>query len=229
MNTNDPRSLSPEIEAYRRAWGLAPDSKPVEPLTEQEEAERTRQLVRQQRIDRFNEFCPVEFRQKIDEAKIPNLAAWRAADSWNGAHPGLWLWSTNTGEAKTRMLWRKYGQLHVDQGKTVLRISGVNLSEAYTEAYHNSKTEYFYSRFAKMAVVMLDDIDKIPLSEEMQSYKEKEMAERNTRMLHQLFNMFYEWRKPVLVTANQNIAWFHERIGDSGARRIRSVCTEIEF
>jgi hypothetical protein len=225
---NDPQPL--DLDALRRAWGL-PDTtpSPVAPISEEEERERIRQLIRSQRLERFNEFCPTEFRQKIDESKIPNLAAWRAADSWTGNHPGLWLWSSDTGEAKTRMLWRKYGQLHVEQGKTIVRIGGVNLSEAYAEAYFASKTDLFYSRFSKMAVVMLDDLDKIPLMEHGIGYKEKEIADRNTRMLHQLFNHFYEWRKPVLVTANQNIAWFQERLGESAARRIRSVCTEIDF
>lgn len=228
---DDPKKLEPYLEELRKLWGCAEITHKPDRNSNDEEAERQRILamVRSQRHERFKEFCPVEFLQKIDESKIPNIAAWRAADSWTGCHPGLWLWSADTGEAKTRMLWRKYGQFHVDQGKTVLRISGVNLSEAYSEAYFNSTTDRFYARFAKMNVVMLDDLDKIPLVEAMQSFKEKEIAERNVRMLHQLFNHFYEWHKPLLVTANQPIQWFQDRIGESGARRIRAVVKEIDF
>src|SRR4051812_49372842 len=58
-------------------------------------------FVREQRLARFKELCPVEFQQKIDRSKLPNLAAWDEADAWTGCAPGLWLWSHETGRGKT--------------------------------------------------------------------------------------------------------------------------------
>ena len=186
----------------------------------------TRALVRAQRLDTFRCFCPAEFLKAIDETKIRDMAAWGRADIWDGRFPGVWLWSADTGEAKTRMLWRQFGRLHVDQGRMVCRVTGLNLAEAYGEAYFENKTTAFYKRFEKFDVWMLDDLDKMKLPD---GHHYDSTGDRNGRMLREVFDKFYEAHKPVLVTANEPIDWFQERLGKSTARRMREVCTEIEF
>ncbi len=220
------------LDVLRREWGLPPRD-PAAPapraLTEEEHAEQTRRIVREQRMAAFRQFCPEEFRQKIDRALIPNLAAWDDADTWAGGFPGVWLWSHETGEAKTRMLWRKFGQLHAEQGRTVMRVTGVNLAEEYHDCYQRSTTAQFYRHLCGGGVVMLDDLDKMPLPQGEQGFGERDNAMRNARMLRELFDTFYEEHTPVLVTANEPIAWFGKIIGPSGERRMRAVCREVAF
>jgi hypothetical protein len=210
---------------WREAGYLPPEGTPVRPAEPFDAAA----YVRQQRLARFKEHCPVEFQQKIDLAKVENLVAWNEADAWQGSHPGLWLWSYGTGKAKSRMLWRKFGHLHVRQAKTVLRVTGFNLAEEYHDKLNSNRTFAFYQRLQAVDVVMLDDLDKMKLPEETDGFHEKEVSARNARMLREVFDRFYEQHTPVLVTSNEPIAWFEERIGPSGGRRMREVCKEIDF
>lgn len=208
-------------EEFRRKWGLE-SAEPVARL-----AVDVQQLVRAQRLDHFRSLCPPRFLEKIDRTKIPNLAGWDDADTWTGGCPGVWLWSHETGEAKTRFLWRKFGEFHVEQGKTVARVTGLNLAEEYHDCFVRARTDLFYARFDRVDVVMLDDLDKMDLPAEGTSFAEQDRGARNARMLRELFDKFYEQLTPVLVTANEPIAWFAARIGPSGERRMRAVCREV--
>ena len=101
-------NTEPEIIAqclpndWRQLWGM---SAPPAPLTLEQRQARDdalrRASIRTQRLDRFRALCPPLFLQQIDRANVPNLAAWDEADAWPGSHPGIWLWSPETGEAKT--------------------------------------------------------------------------------------------------------------------------------
>lgn len=212
------------IGSFRANWiaaGLIPDGPPGQlapPKTPEEEAAAVRACVRNQRIEVFRSKCPEEFRKKIDRAMIPNVAAWDSADSWKGTFPGIWLWSYKTGEAKTRMLWRQFGRQHVDLGKSVLKITGQALAEEYFGYHMNGEPRSFYRWIGSHDIVMLDDLDKLDLDDR-----------RAPRMCRELFDEFYSWHKPVLVTANEPIAHFEQRIGPSTGRRMSAVCTEVEF
>jgi hypothetical protein len=226
MNT-EPRLIGENLD-FRKIWAdaglLDPNTQPIEakPFDVSE-------YVRKQRMERFKQFCPTEFQQAIKPDLIEDPAAWEKADAWNGTHKGIWIWSHATGLAKSRMLWRKYGQLHVKQAKTVCRITGFNLAEAYHDAVNQSKTASFYYGLLGFDVIMLDDLDKMLLPEEGLGFKEQESAGRNARMLRELFDRFYERHMPVLVTANEPIEWFTQRCGPSTGRRMTEVCTEIAF
>lgn len=216
-------------QIFKREWqrlGLMPADAP---RAEPKPAPEPHIALRAQRMARFDEFCPQRFREKIDRTLIPNLAAWDDADKWAGAHPGVWLWSHDTGEAKTRMLWRKFGQLHVERGLTIARITGANLAEEYHDAFNKSRTAEFYGRITSFQIMMIDDIDKMSLPREGAGFGDQDNAQRNARMLREVFDRFYEKKTPLLVTANESIQWFGERIGQSGERRIRETCNEIPF
>jgi hypothetical protein len=213
------------VAELRKQWNLPPRDPNAPPLP----IPSTAELIRQQRLTRFNEFCPAEFRAKIDRAKIPCLEAWDDADKWNGEFPGLWIWSEDTGKAKTRMLWRKFGHLHVRLAKNILRVTGINLAEEYHDSFNKSKTADFYRALMAVDVVMLDDLDKMALPEQGDGFGQQEQAARNGRMLRELFDKFYEHHVPVLVTANQPIEWFGQRIGASGERRMRECCRVVSF
>lgn len=185
--------------------------------------------IKRQRMESFHKSCPEEFHQAIDRTKIKNLKAWDEADKWDITAPGIWIWSHATGEAKTRMLWRKFGQAHVEKGLTVQRTTGLNLAEEYHDCYKRNTTSLFYRMICATDVVMFDDLDKMRLPEDGQGYAEREEASRNARMLRELFDTFYEEHTQVLVTANEPISWFADRIGESAERRMRAVCTEIKF
>jgi len=210
---------------WRKAGLLPPEGTPVPKPSEYDPAA----YIRQQRLAKWKEYCPPEFQKPIERDKIPNLKAWDEADQWNGTHPGVWLWSHDTGLAKSRMLWRLFGRLHVKQAKNVTRITGFHLAEEYHDCLNKNATYFFYRNVMGYEVVMLDDLDKMKLPEETDGFAEKNEAARNARMLRELFDKFYEAHTPVLVTANEPIAWFEERIGPSGARRMREVCREISF
>lgn len=217
------------IEEWRQAGLIPPAGTPSKKLTAEEEAAVTAKVIRDNRMERFRLMCPIEFQKKIDESQIPNLEAWKIADKWEGGFPGIWIWSNDTGKAKTRMLWRKFGQLHVKQGKVVARITGVNLAEEYHDAFNKSRTSEFYAQFAKLGIVMLDDLDKMAMHDPSAPFGQQEQGLRNGRMLRELFDKFYEWHVPVLVTSNEPIKFFAERIGPSAERRMREVCHEIAF
>lgn len=211
------------IDALRREWlaaGLISDT-PVQapvPLTPEEEEAKVRAFVRKQRMDKFKESCPSEFRQVINRDLIPNLAAWDDADAWDGKHQGIWIWSHETGHAKSRMLWRQFGRLHVEHGKACLKVSGQALAEEYFGYHMAGEPRAFYAWILAYDVLMIDDLDKMDLDDK-----------RAPRMCRELFDLCYEKRKPVLVTANEPIEHFQKRIGDSTARRMSSVCREIKF
>lgn len=220
--SDEPKTMGSLADEFRKLWGL--ESTPVVA----KEFDLTA-YVRDQRKQTFLSFCPEEFAQKIDRSKIPNLAAWDEADKWNGEFPGVWLWSNETGEAKTRMLWRKFGLLHVEKGMTVQRTTGLNLAEEYHDFHKKNCTAMFYRHMSGCQVVMLDDLDKMALPCEGMGFTEREEAARNGRMLRELFDTFYEEHTRVLVTANEPIKWFSDRIGPSAERRMRAVCREIAF
>jgi chromosomal replication initiation ATPase DnaA len=220
---DEPEKLSFSIDDIRRQWieaGIMPAEPAPEPipLTQSEEEARVRQLVRTQRMDAFKSNCPDEFMHKIDRTLLPNLEAWDKADAWAGTFPGIWLWSHCTGKGKTRMLYRQFGRLHVEQGKAVIKISGQALAEEYFAYHMKGEPRSFYSWMNRYDVVMIDDIDKIDLEDR-----------RAPRMCRELFDEFYSKHKSVLVTANEPIEHFQKRIGDSTSRRMHAVCEEISF
>lgn len=212
------------MEEIRKLWidaGLITANAapaPEAPKTPDEEAASVRAYIRQQRLDAFRSQCPDEFRKAINRDLIPNHAAWDKADVWTGTFPGIWLWSHKSGMAKTRMLWRQFGRLHVDHGKTVLKITGQALAEEYFRYHMDGEPRAFYGWVTRYDVVMLDDLDKIDLEDR-----------RAPRMCRELFDELYSRHKPLLVTANEPIAHFQKRIGDSTGRRMSSLCVEIPF
>lgn len=221
------RQFGSVAEEFRKLWNLPPRDPAAPPAPEPDVAA----IIRRQRMDAFKQFCPEEFRAQIDRTRIPNLTAWDEADKWGGSFPGVWLWSHQTGEAKTRMLWRKFGQFHAEQGKTVVRVTGLHLAEDYHDHFNKNATAAFYAHMAGRGrqVCMLDDLDKMPLPHADLSYAERAQADRNARMLRELFDTYYSMHTPVLVTANEPIAWFAARCGPSTERRMKVVCREIEL
>lgn len=170
-----------------------------------------------QRLARFKELCPAEFRKPIDRALVANPAAWDEADAWNGAHPGLWLWSHETGRGKSRMAWRQFGRGHVRHGKFTIKASGQSLCEDYFAAHMDGEPRAFYKRVLRADLLIIDDLDKA------------EWNERNKRTVRELFDELYAHQKAVIVTANEPIAWFADVIGPSCVRRMAEVCREINF
>lgn len=177
-----------------------------------------KEYLRIQRLARFKELCPAEFREPIDRRRLPNLKAWDEADAWAGTHPGLWLWSNATGGGKTRMAWRLLGRMHVKHGKYIIKTSGQQLAEAYFEFHMDGDPRGFYRWLLRFDIILIDDLDKIDLSDR-----------RYVRMMRELFDEFYTSRKAVVVTANEPIAFFSTVAGESCVRRMREVCREIPF
>lgn len=211
----EPRTLSAEFAAILEAWTAKESSEP----TNRPEIKRdTASILRQQRLDRFRELCPAEFRAAIDRAKVPNLAAWDDADRWDGTHPGIWLWSHETGRAKSRMLWRQFGRLHVEHGKRILRITGQQLAEEYFAQHMAGEPREFYKWVSRHQVLMLDDLDKIDTAEM-----------RTAKMLRELWDVIYAEHIAVLVTANEPPAHFEQKLGRSLGRRIAESVREIKF
>jgi hypothetical protein len=174
--------------------------------------------LRAQRLERFREQCPAEFRKPINAALLPNIRAWEKADAWAGGYPGIWLWSHATGRGKTRMAWRQFGRLHVEHGKQIIKATGQALAEEYFAAHMDGQPRSFYRWLMRADLIVIDDADKIDLSDR-----------RYVRMVRELFDELYAHRKPAIVTANEPIAWFAKNCGESCARRMREVCAEVEF
>ena len=177
----------------------------------------TAELLREQRLTRFNALCPVEFREKIDRTRLPNLAAWDEADAWGGTHPGLWLWSNETGRGKSRMAWRQFGRAHVERGRFTIKASGQSLCEDYFSHHMDGNPRTFYRSILCADLLIIDDLDKA------------EFNERNKRTIRELFDELYAHRKSVIVTANEPISFFEQVTGASCVRRMREVCREISF
>lgn len=223
-----PSPIAEHLAEFRRVVGIEQDV-PLPPRrTEAEDRALIAESLRRDRLDRFLRLCPEEFRQRIDPALIPAPAAWAEADRWVGTAPGLWLWSHATGRGKTRMLWRKFGQLHVERGFGVVRLTGAHLAEEYHDAASRARTADFYSQFRRIGTVFLDDLDKLALPDPA-SERDSQQALANGRMVREVFDQFYAHRTPVLVTSNEPIEFFAARLGASAERRMREVCREIEF
>lgn len=205
-----------EFADFRAAWIAAglidPNAPAVEPAPFDSVA-----YLRAQRMEKFKELCPAEFRQAIDRTRLPNLAAWDEADKWAMTAPGLWLWSHETGRGKSRMAWRLFGRAHVEHGRFVLKCSGQSLVEDYFQAHMDGEPRRFYRRMLQPEILILDDLDKA------------EVNERNRRALRELWDEFYAHRKAVVVTSNEPVAFFEEQYGPSCVRRMREVCREIKF
>lgn len=224
MSERDPTPIVDHAVAFRRSLGL-PDDYVPRPSTEFD----LNAAVRRQRMETFRRLCPPEFHARIDEKLLPKREAWAEADRWDGSFPGVWLWGEATGDAKSRMLWRKFGMVHVERGLSVQRVSGLNLAEEYADSKRAGRTANFYRHLCGTDAVMLDDLDKMTLPERGLGFSKRDEAETNARFLRELFDEFYEQHTPVLVTANRSIAWFGERCGETAERRMRAVCREIVF
>lgn len=207
-----------ELTAQWRAAGLLPEPGAVAPPTEEEQDARTRQVIRAQRLARFTELCPAQFRKRIDRTLLPNLEAWDAADTWDGAYPGLWLWSHTTGRGKTRMAWRLYGRHHVDRGRSVIKASGQALAEEYFGYHMDGDPRGFYRWLHHGQILVIDDLDKV-------DYEDR----RYGRMIRELFDEIYARQWPVIVTANEPIDYFTSVLGASAVRRMREATREIAF
>lgn len=219
-----PVAMAALMPDYRKIWGT-PD-KPAEPSPPFDLAA----YIRRQRVETFKRLCPLEFQAPIKREKLTKPDAWDEADLWNGSYPGLWLWGNDTGDAKTRMLWRQFGRLHVERACTVMRSRGLTLAEEYHDAVQRAVSATYYRDLFRVNVVMLDDVDKMELPDpEHRGFRAQEAGDRNGRMLRELFDHFYEQHTPVLVTSNESIAWFAERLGPSTERRMREVCREVAF
>lgn len=179
---------------------------------------RTRELLRASRLADFKRSCPAEFCLPIDRARIPNIAAWDVADSWACSSPGLWLWSHETGRAKSRMAWRLLGRAYCNHGKRYFATTGMHLAEIYFGYHMAGEPASFYSMVFRNDLVLVDDIDKCDVADK-----------RTGPMLREFFDEAYKRRAAVVVTANEPISYFEQVIGSSAARRLREVCTEIQF
>jgi len=216
---SDPINPFADLRAEWIAAGIIPVGAPpvIEP-TDEERAAKIKADIAAQRLAKFKEQCPAQFRAKIQPELLPKPEAWKEADKWFGTFPGLWLWSAETGHGKTRMLWRKFGALHVERGRSVFKISGQALAEEYFRYHMEGNPRSFYRWVTMYDVVMIDDLDKIDMSDR-----------RAPRMCRELFDEFYSRKSVVLVTANEPIEYFENTIGGSTSRRMREVVTEIEF
>ncbi|MBS0229479.1 MAG: ATP-binding protein [Proteobacteria bacterium] len=213
-----PKTIA-ELTAEWRSAGLLPDPATAPPPPTQEELDqRTREIVRAQRLARFAEVCPRQFRARIQRELLPNLEAWDKADAWDGTSPGLWLWSHETGRGKTRMAWRHYGRQHVERGRNVIKASGQALAEEYFRYHMDGEPRGFYRWLHHGQVLVLDDLDKV-------DYEEPRYA----RMMRELWDEIYAHQWPVLVTANEPISYFRDILGASCVRRMTEATREVQF
>ena len=214
MSTTDSTSVASDFIAALREAGLYVEPSERKPAAPYDPAA----AIREQRMAHFKELCPPEFLKPIDRSLLPVLRAWDESDAWAGSTPGVWLWSRETGQGKTRMAWRQFGRLHVNHGKHCLKATGQALAEEYFTYHMDGEPRAFYRWLARCDVLFIDDIDKIDLQDR-----------RYCRMLRELFDELYAARKPVCVTSNEPISYFAKFCGESCCRRMREVAREIHF
>jgi hypothetical protein len=187
-------------------------------MTEIVEA-RSRKFLAESRLTNFKALCPPQFCKPINRDLIPDLTAWDAADAWvPGTHPGLWLWSPETGRAKTRMAWRLVERGIVRLGLDYGFITGHHLGERMYEDWRDGTPADTVRRFVRKDFVVIDDIDKFPFGDE-----------RLARGFRELFDVFYTRQISVLATSNEPISFIAQRLGASCERRLREVCREVRF
>lgn len=212
-------TLSTEMAAIAQLWqtaGIIPTAAPQERAAFDEEA-FTREAVRRQRIEFFRTHCAPEFQKTIDRALIKNPSAWDLADKWDESS-GLFIWSHESGRGKTRMAERLRWRAYVNRGKENRCLTGQELGERYFHAHMEGDPRAFYRWLLHYDFLVLDDIDKVNLSDP-----------RSPRVLRELFDELYRTKKPVIVTSNEPIDYFAKTVGESCARRMREVCREIQF
>jgi hypothetical protein len=161
-----------------------------------------------ERLTKFRNICPDEFRAKIDRAKVPNPEAFDLVALWDGSFPGPCA-SGKTKTAKTRAAWSALGRLYVKQNKPFAWFP-VRRLVTELEGYETKGfADEFFRNYAHFAVLMVDDLDKINWQFESQQ-----------AMLFAFYDWVYRSKRPCISTTNKTRKWWADKMGDAFARRL---------
>jgi len=199
------------MERYRQ--GHAP------PVPEEAYARASREVLAEQRRKVFGRRCPDEFAVPIERQrmKAPASAVDRAL-SWSMTSPGLWLWSSATGQGKTRVLWELYRIAYTERGKSICELTGQQWADEVWQHHMAGTMQQLWGWLMRWDLLVLDDLDKANLTDE-----------RQARAMRELLDVLYRGRVPAVVTANRPPSWITEMLGQSAGRRAAEAFTAIRF
>jgi len=192
---------------------------PAVPVPEERFAAASAQILRAQREEAWKRYCPREFQEVIDPARMgAPPGAVRRALAWRCTFPGLWLWSERPGQGKTRTLWALARRARIELGRRVCTYTGQQWADDYWHHHMDGRSDELWGWLRRWDFLALDDVDKVNLADG-----------RQQRALRELFDLIYRERMPCICTANVPIGWVAETLGASAARRVAESCEEIGY
>lgn len=189
------------------------------PISVDSDARAMAEILARQRLEWFRDRCPLEFQAPLclEKMPAPRSVAMKAL-SWDVAFPGLWLWSTRSGQGKTRTMWALVKVARIEKGRQIYAYTGQQWADEFWRHHMDGTADELWGWLKRWDVLVLDDVDKINVSDV-----------RQQRALRELFDLIYRERMPCLVTSNRPIAWLTEVLGASAERRVRDSFAEISF
>lgn len=186
-------------------------------LAEQERAK----AIRLKRQARFAEMCPAIY-QQTDVARLPKQDKAAAVIEWPFSPRGL-IVSGDSDCGKTRSVWKLIERLVVEEGRSVLAMTGTDFARRVAEAYGASAEEgaAFFAQCVKADVLFWDDFGKFKVTPRVED-EILDIVEHRTS--HGL---------PILLTTNSNAGQLKKAFSDDRRepifRRLREFCRYVNF
>jgi hypothetical protein len=199
------------------AWGVHGASD--EPVPEESYERGRREILAAQRLKSFTDRCPARFLEPFDLRRLPARPdVVRTALAWQGTHPGLWMWSQETGQGKTRVMWQLIRKARVDLGLSCYEWTGQQWADDLWRHWMEGSADQLWWWLNRWDVLCIDDVDKINLSDV-----------RQQRALREFFDLIYREQKPAIITANRPPSWIVDTLGNSAERRVLESFTALHF
>jgi hypothetical protein len=183
--------------------------------------------IRDARICEWVQLCPFEFRLHRQEGggntRLEKMDAdqpgWRRIFDWKFGHRGL-LVRGETGQCKTRAMWRLLRQLFGERRKVVARTSA-HFDRECRDAGGNFTLSDWFKRLAEVDVLFLDDLGKARWTEGTEA------------QIFDLIDIRTREGRPILATTNDTGTSLAARLspdrGEPLIRRLRDYCETIVF
>lgn len=173
---------------------------------------------RDRRMSLWHSMCPPLY-QQTDVKRLPKIQYDRVMD-WTHTGRGLIL-SGATGTGKTRCAWQLLWRLIVIEGLGVRAFDSIGFGHECARAFGEYRGETWVDAVAASDVLFLDDVDKMVLTERVESE------------LFGLIERRVAHIRPIIATTNASGRALREKMtelrGAALVRRLRESCEVIVF
>ncbi len=175
---------------------------------------------RSQRLRRWHELCPSVYREsdpaRLPRASLEHVWAWRENQEGRGL---LLVGPPRVG--KTRCVWLLLRHLFVEEAVPVIALSDTEFAHQCGQQFAKHTGHEWIQRLCMTRLLFLDDLGKAAATE------------RYRRELYHVIEQRTAWRRPLLVTTNDNGQELAKRLGDTMGMalvaRLREFCDVVPF